>query len=229
MKTIAIVGEFTQDSKSQVFLNQALSDIKKRYGYDFGFEWVDTAKVEAEKENLLKNYSGIWSAPGGKFNSLEGALLAIKYARENNIPHLGTCGGFQHTILEFARNVLGIKDAQHEEYDPNASTLFITKLACSLAGQRLKITVKKDTRAFACYNKTEIEEDYYCSFGINPAFREQLNRSDLIISGVDTDNEIRIFELPKHKFFMATLFVPQANSTFNQPHPIVLEFVKNCL
>jgi len=229
MKKIAVVGEFTKESKSQVFLNRALDDIKKKLGYDFEYEWVDTLKVEQEGNALLKNYSGIWSAPGGRFNSLEGALLAIKYARENNIPHLGTCGGFQHTILEFARNVLGIKDAQHEEYNPDAQTLFITKLACSLAGQRMKINIKQGTKAFALYDKTEVEEDYYCSFGINPTFREQLNRPDLIISGLDTDNEIRIFELPNHKFFMATLFVPQANSTFDRPHPIVLEFVKSCL
>ncbi len=81
----------------------------------------------------------LWCAPGSPYRSLAGALAALRFGRENGIPTLGTCGGCQHIILEFARNVLGFDDAQHAEYDPYASRLFVSELTCSLAGQTMPV------------------------------------------------------------------------------------------
>ena len=81
---------------------------------------------------MIDEYSAIWVAPGSPYKNLEKTLEAIRYAWENGVPCLGTCGGVQHMIIEYARNILGYKDAQHAEYDPCASNLFISSLACSL-------------------------------------------------------------------------------------------------
>ncbi|MNC25719.1 CTP synthase [compost metagenome] len=155
-------------------------------------------------------------------------MAAISYARRNKVPHLGTCAGFQHTILEYARNVLDIPEAQHEEYNPDADMLFITRLACSLAGQDLEILLEEETLAYSCYGEKQATESYYCNFGINPQFREKLTHSGLRLSGKDRDGEVRIVELAGHPFFAATLFVPQTRSTREKPHPLILRFVQAC-
>lgn len=226
---IGIVGDFNENFESHIRLNESLIHVKQKMDWDFDYEWIDTVTVESEGAGLLRKYNGIWSAPGSPFQSLKGATTAIHYARINNIPHLGTCGGFQHTIIEFAQNVLGIEGAQHEEYDPASSVLFISRLACSLAGKKLKILLNEGSVAYTCYGLKEIEENYYCNFGINPIFKEKLAHPSLLVSGVDDNQEIRIIEVPHNDFFVATLFVPQINSTFESPHPIIMGFVKACL
>ena len=223
---IGIVGDF-KGSRSQIMLNQSLDWLKETYTFDY--EWVDTVKVQNEGENILKCFSGIWSAPGSPFESLEGAIKAIHYARVDNIPHLGTCGGLQHAVIEFAQNVLGLKNVQHEEYNKNGTELIISKLQCSLAGQTMNLTIKEGTKAFNCYQAYSSIEDYYCNFGINPEFKPKLNHDDLIISGIDQENEIRIIEIPKNDFFIATLFVPQSRATREAPHPIIKVFIEECI
>jgi len=194
--------------------------------YTFDYEWIDTINVQNKGEQILKNFSGIWSAPGGPFKSLEGAIEAIRFARVNNIPHLGTCMGMQHMVIEFARNVLGLKNAQHEEYDSSGSVQIISELQCSLAGKTIEIIIKKNREAFNCYQSSTSIEDYHCSLGINPEFRNLFNHDDFKISGVDQDNEIRVIEIPRNDFFMATLFVPQSRSTREIPHPIIKMFIE---
>ncbi len=93
----------------------------------------------------------------------------------------------------------------------------------------MKIFLQENSKAFSCYNKKEISENYYCNFGINPLFRNELNHPSLLTSGVDQDDEVRIIEIPENKFFISTLFVPQTNSTIEVPHPLVHEFLKACL
>jgi len=229
MKPIGIIGEYYPSFKPHTALNDSLGHVRDIYDYEFDYEWIETERVEKEGEKLLNNYSGLWSAPGSPFKSLEGALKAIQFARIKNIPHLGTCAGFQHTIVEFARNVLGFVKAQHEEYGPSSEQLFINRLICSLAGKKMKVLIKPNSLAAQCYDKNEAEENYYCNFGINPEFQEHLNHQDLLASGRDEDGEIRIIEIPQNKFFLATLFVPQVNSSPSSPHPIVQCFVRSCI
>ena len=92
---------------------------------DFDYEWVNTREINEKNDLALTKYSGIWSAPVSPFEIFDGVLYAIKFARENDIPFIGTCAGFQNTILEIVRNEIGYKDAQHEEYDEDSSALFI--------------------------------------------------------------------------------------------------------
>ncbi|HEX2954525.1 MAG TPA: CTP synthase, partial [Bacillota bacterium] len=138
---------------------------------------------------------------------------------------LGTCGGFQHIVLEYARNVLGIKDAQHAEYDPSASSLFISKLACSLRGREMTLQLKAGSQVAEIYGNSKTTERYYCSFGIAPQYVGLFKSGPLQIVGSDPEGEIRVVELPGHRFFVGTLFVPQALSTASKPHPLVTAFL----
>lgn len=225
--SIGIVGEYNPGNKTHQLLNSSLDWLQDTYNFDY--EWVETTTVLKEGDALLRQFTGLWSAPGSPFKSLDGAVKAIEFARTNNIPHLGTCAGFQHTIIEFARNVLGYADAQHEEYDTNSSKLFISRLACSLSGRTMELMVMKNTLAHAAYQHESTTEDYYCNFGINPAFKEELNHPALKISGIDRDGEIRILENSTNRFFVATLFVPQSRTTKENPHPIIKKFVESCV
>ena len=146
---IAIIGEYYNNFKPHTSLNKSLDYLSDEYDYEY--EWIDTELVNREKDGLLKNYSGIWSAPGSPFKSLDGALYAITFARLKDIPHLGTCAGFQHAVIELARNILGIEDAQHEEYEAQSSTLFVNKLVCSLAGKTMDVYLKSGTLAKKLY------------------------------------------------------------------------------
>ena len=180
----------------------------------------DFLTEEAGRE-ALEECHGIWAGPGSPYRSLEGMLVGIRFARERGIPFLGTCGGCQHAILEFARNVLGFADAASAEYDPYASELFVSALVCSPAGQRMRVALGAKTLALDLYGVEETTEEYYCNFGLNPAHETTVEQGGLRISGRDQDGEARIFELPSHPFFVATLFVPQTSSTPERPHPII--------
>lgn len=220
---IAIIGEYYDSFTPHVTLNKSLEYLLEEYSFEY--EWVGTELVDKQRDDLLRHFSGVWSAPGSPFRSLQGALYAITYARVNDIPHLGTCAGFQHAVIEIARNVLGISDAQHEEYDAQSSSLFVNKLVCSLAGKTMDVYLKRGTLAYNLYGLNETKENYYCNFGINPQFKKHLIHPQIAISGVDQENEIRIIEILRNKFFVITLFVPQTKSLPGSPHPLIKGFV----
>jgi CTP synthase (UTP-ammonia lyase) len=159
---------------------------------------------------------------------MEGALSAIRLARERGIPLLGTCGGFQHIILEYARDVLGFTDAEHEESAPQASRLFISRLACSLAGRTMTIALPPDSMLARIYGQSSVQEEYLCNFGVNPDYVDIVRSGGLKVAGQDAEGTIRAVELPGHPFFVGTLFLPQLGSTPSHPHPVVSAFVKAC-
>jgi CTP synthase (UTP-ammonia lyase) len=223
---LAIIGDFNPSSRTHVATNEAIEHAKKYLNLELAADWISTDLVIDNLTSILKDYHGFWIAPGSPYKSMTGALEIIKHARLNNIPTFGTCGGFQHMAIEFARNVLNIKDAEHAEYDPYASNLVVTPLSCSLVGKKLKINLTdKKSLTYKTFNSDTIEEKYYCNFGLNPEYEAEINKNGLAIVGIDANNEARILELKGHRFFIATLFVPQDNSTFENPHKLVLEFI----
>ncbi|HKZ80295.1 MAG TPA: hypothetical protein VJ124_18615 [Pyrinomonadaceae bacterium] len=190
-------------------------------------EWVPTPSLEGtDVEARLGHMDALWASPGSPYLSIEGALGGIRFARERGWPLLGTCAGFQHIVLEYARNVMGITDAVHQEYDPAAGTLLLTALVCPVAHQTLKINLLPESCPAQIYGRTEIEEYYYCSFGINPAFQRAVDESGLKVVGRDQNDEPRVLQLPDHRFYIATLFVPGASYTegiveMEGAHPLV--------
>jgi CTP synthase (UTP-ammonia lyase) len=219
---IGIIGDYYPNNPTHIATNEGIDHATEMFAaHSFEVTWLAT-----DQSHPLGDYHGLLCSPGSPYKSLEGALLGIQCAREKHIPLLGTCGGFQHLILEYARNVIGIREAAHAETEPYGSCVFITPLSCSLVGKTMEISVDPNSRAAEIYKGSLAIEKYYCNFGLNPAYQEQLKEAGLRISGTDQAGEARIVELPAHPFFFGTLFVPQANSSKNHPHPIVVEFLR---
>lgn len=222
MPRLAIIGEFTPAFRPHAATTAAIGHVVSAHGLDVTADWVSAADIT---ESLFDAYSAIWVAPGSPYKSLERTLWAIRQARENGIPCLGTCGGFQHMVIEYARHVLGFRDAQHAEYDPYASDLFVSELACSLAGRELLLHCAPDSLVAGAYGALTAVEEYYCNFGVHPDKVGLLKAGPLRITGWDAEGAIRVIELPGHPFFVGTLFVPQARSTPERPHPLVTSFL----
>jgi CTP synthase len=158
---------------------------------------------------------------------MEGVLEVIRFARENNLPFFGTCGGFQHALIEFARNVAGIEAADHAEINPNRKELVITHLASPLVGKAGKITFTPGSRLHRIFGAEPAQEGYHCSYGLNTEYQSCLESAGLYFSGFDEDGEVRAAELPTHPFFVGTLFQPERSSLRGVPHPLIKTFVES--
>jgi CTP synthase (UTP-ammonia lyase) len=121
---------------------------------------------------------------------------------------------------------LGIRDAEHEETAPLASHLVISKMVCSLAGKTGRVIVAPGTIARGAYGKEESTEQFRCNYGVNPEYEETIRQGGLRVSGTGPDGEARIVELSGHRFYLATLFLPQLSSTAERPHPLIVGYVR---
>jgi CTP synthase (UTP-ammonia lyase) len=222
--SVGIIGDFDGRS-SHIATNEAVRHCAERLSIDAEAIWLPTGSLEGDIEESLYNFDAFWGAPGSPYKSFKGAVNAIRYARENNRLFLGTCGGFQYAVLEYAINVLGIKDARHEEIDPDARTLVITALACSLKAQVQSIYLKEGSLAREIYGSDVIEERYNCSYGLSPEFRDAFEESGFVASGTNGNGDVRILELPKNQFFVATLFQPQLSSSHENPHRLISRYL----
>lgn len=233
MVKVGIVGDRNTDSPLHLATEAAILHAASSLSQAAEIRWLPTPHLaDARSGSELQQFDGLWIAPGSPYQSMAGALNAIRAARENGIPLIGTCGGFQHIVIEYARDVLGFREAQHAEYDPYASALFISPLQCAVAGQILRISLKPGSRVARIYSATEAEEEYYCNFGLNPVYQNSIDEycdmsgaPGLRIVGSDHTGEARILELRSHPFFVGTLFVPQTSSTPERPHPLIRAFV----
>jgi CTP synthase (UTP-ammonia lyase) len=221
--SVAILGEYNKAFEPHAATNAAISHSCAAFGLRVDATWISTADLD---ESVFRRHQALWVAPGSPYKDMARTLRAIRYAREQGIPCLGTCGGFQHMVLEYARNVLGFRDAQHAEYDPYASDLFISRLACSLVGREMQLQFVSDSLVARCYGSDRAVERYYCNFGIHPDRVGVFGAGPLRIVGSDAEGEVRVVELPGHPFFVGTLYVPQARSTADAPHPLVSAFLR---
>lgn len=226
MFRVCVVGDYEPANETHVATTSALQHAAASVGRDVDVDWVSTIEITSVEAPRIQGADALLIAPGSPYGNMEGALLAITYARTRDVPLLGTCGGFQHLVVEYARNVLGVRDAEHAESSPDATSQVITPLTCSLVGQQMEVEVRRGTKAFAAYGRTQTVERYYCKFGLNPAYLAQLEHGGLVVSGVDADGEVRILEDPTLRFFMGTLFVPQTSSAAGKPHAVVLALIR---
>jgi CTP synthase (UTP-ammonia lyase) len=226
---IAVVGDRQPGFEAQDTIADAVKHSTAALDVDAPeCRWIATDALAADGVDLLAGAAGVWCAPGSPFRSMDGALAAIRWAREWDVPFIGTCAGFQHAVIEFARHVLGHGRAGHAEYEGAAAApdeLVIDELLCSLVGQTLRVEVT-DPVLVDVYGATTVDERYYCRFGLHPAWREPLDTAGLRVAGVDvTDGDVRIMRIAAHPFFVITLFVPQTASTPDHPHPLISRFV----
>jgi CTP synthase (UTP-ammonia lyase) len=224
---IALVGDCDPSIRAHAAIPMALHLVGDEASWTLQLAWLAThALTKAAAPKLLEPFQGIWCVPGSPYRSMEGALRAIQFARENGRPFLGTCGGFQHAIIESFRNVAGLKTADHAESNPEAKMPVIARLACSLENRGGVIRLQAGTRIAAAYRRHEITESFNCNFGFDARYEQHLVRSGLKVSGRDPSGEARVVELPGHPFFIATLFQPERSAFTARSHTLIKAFVE---
>lgn len=223
---IGVIGDY-DGRPSHIATNEAIRHCALQLGLRQETQWIPTDSLAEGTDQSLKDFDALWCAPGSPYKNAQGAMNAIQFARENNYPFIGTCGGFQHVVLEFARDVLGLPEIQHADFDPYTPNLFISALSCSLIGETRTIFLTKGTKSAQVYGVMNSEERYNCNFGLNDELKNIIAVHGYTIAGTDELGNTRILELPQNQFFIATLFQPQLSSTPENPHKLILAYLKS--
>lgn len=224
MARLALIGDYDPRKTAHVAIPQALELARQNTGANLDWEWIGTDRVFNAAETLA-DFAGIWVTPGSPYANMDGALAAARHARERNLSFLGTCGGFQHALIEFARDVAGINGADHAETNAHAADPVVTALSCSLVDKTAGITFTPGSRLHGIFGGRPAHEGYHCNYGVNPAYRARLEAAGLRFTGFDAAGDIRAFELPGHRFFAGTLFQPERSALKGAPHPLVRAFI----
>ena len=218
---IALVGDRSANVTAHTRIPVIIDALLGREGIALDPYWVATPDAS---QCDLSGFDAIWVVPGSPYASPEGAFAAARTARERGIPFLGTCGGFQHALIEYARDVCGLAGVENAEVTPDAAEQLIVPLECSLMGHEEAVMVVPGTLAAKISGPGRRTERYHCSYGLNPDYLEALTDAGLRFSGFDDGGQVRIMELPGHPFFMGTLFQPELQGDGTQPHPIIRAF-----
>jgi CTP synthase len=200
--------------------------------------WVATEDIKSDKdaERIFNNMDGILLLPGFGSRGSEGKILSCKYARENNIPFLGICLGLQCAVIEFARNVCGLKGANSTEFDKKARypviDLMESQRAIKRKGGTMRLgaydcKIETGTKTFSAYRKKNISERHRHRWEVNNRYRDRLEKNGLKISGINKElNLVEIIELPDHPWYVAGQFHPELKSRVSKAHPLFREFIK---
>ncbi len=211
---IGLIGDFQDQNKAHLAIPKLLAA-----SGTVEADWVPSDSVGSGER--LAEFDGLWCVPGMPYRSADGVLRAIQHARITRKPFLGTSAGFQYAILEYAHNVLGLSEAEHQKSSPKAALPLISHLDAALAGVRARVHFAGGSRLHQAYGTRESVEEYHCSFGLNPRYRRLIEGAGMMPAAVDDDDAIRAVELDGHPFYVATLFQPELRS----PSPIVSAFV----
>ncbi|MEV5546247.1 hypothetical protein AB0L35_08890 [Streptomyces sp. NPDC052309] len=215
---LALVGDRSPGVVSHTRIPALLDALAARDRLFLDAYWIPTG--DAEAEDAVRGFDAVWVLPGSPYRSEAGVLTAVRTAREAGIPFLGTCGGFQHALLEYARNVCGLTRVAHAENDPDADDFLIEPLACSLVGHEAVVRVEPGTLAESVIGSERTVERYFCAYGPSRHL-DTLRVHGLRFSGYDEDGHVRVAELPGHPFFLASLFQPELAGDGSRPHPMI--------
>jgi len=227
---IGIIGDYDPNLRTHKATDAAFRYAGEKLSLPLEVRWLPTSAVEG-----LDECDGLFAAAGTPYVSMPGALKAIEFARTGKQPLLATCGGFQHALIEFARNVLGIADADSAEHGSASGNLVISPVSCAApnrlpGGPKLsgsdKILLLPDSQLARIYGRAEIWEEYHCNYEVNAAYRERFESAGLRVTGVGEDGRVRAIELPGKAFFIGTLFQPQLAPLGDEPHPVIAAFVR---
>jgi CTP synthase len=184
----------------------------------------------------LNGFDGILVAPGFGHRGIEGKLLAVKYARENNIPFFGICLGMQCSVIEFGRNVLGLRDAHSSEMDSTTANPVIDLMEEQKKIKNMGGTMRlgayncelaKGSNALKAYGKSKISERHRHRYEFNDKYKKRMEEAGMKITGVNPETGLaEIVEIPSHKWFVGVQFHPELKSTVANPHPLFVKFIK---
>lgn len=223
---IALIGDHDPTITAHRAIPLALELSGQQTGHAIRFHWLATSLIAGTA--VLEDFDGVWCVPGSPYQNEDGALLAIRFAREQRRPFLGTCGGFQHAVLEYARNVVGWADAVHGETAPEAERALLTPLSCALIETIDSLQLNADSLIAKAYGRQNAFEGYHCRFGVNPQFEQDLLGEHLHAVARDLAGDLRAVELRDHPFFVATLFQPERAALEGRVPPLVSAFVEAC-
>ena len=238
---VALVGKYAGLTDSYVSMNEALKHAGAACKAKVCIDYIEAEKLEqnAESVQILKGFDGIFVPYGFGPRGTEGKIASIQFARENNVPFLGICYGFQLSVVEFARHVCGLKDANSTEINPDTPypviDLMPEQRGIEIKGATMrlgahKILVERDTMGYALYKCDEIYERHRHRFEVNLDFSEKLRKNGLVFSGKSTDSRrMELLELPSNFFFFASQFHGEFKSRPGRPDAEYYGFIRSCL
>ena len=223
---VALIGDYSSSVIAHDAIPRALQAAATEIGQPVEWTWLGTELLQRDAARTLREFSAAWCVPGSPYRSEHGALSAIAWARSSDVPFLGTCGGCQHALLEYARNELGLTGADHAETNPEAALPLISPLACALVEAAGSIHLLPGSKIHALYGRDVIEEGYHCRYGLNPRLEHLLGGSALLISGRDPSGEARAFELTDRSFYVLTQFQPERHALSGRTPEVVKAFLE---
>ena len=229
MIRVALIGDQRESVTAHRAIPIALRLAAEAVQCEVAAEWLHTSTLGTAVAEKLSEYAGVWCVPGSPYADTAAALAAIGFARQEGRAYLGTCGGFQHALLEYAREVWGVQAAAHAELEPDADDPVIAPLECALIEVRERLHLTPGSRVAQAYGTASVTEGYHCRFGLSPRYAERLEQGPLRVAARDGSGSVRAVELESHPFFVATLFQPERAALENRAPPLVIAFVREML
>lgn len=222
--TVGLVGDHDPAVVAHRAIPEALRLAAHAAGLDVAPEWVGTETIDSASPDLA-GLDAIWCVPASPYRSTQGALAAIRFARESGIPFLGTCGGVQHAVLEVAASLWGIVGAANAELEPHADDALIVPLGCALVEVSRTVRFAPRSRLARAYGVASSVEEYHCSYGIATRCGPHLENGPLRATAWDDEGDVRGVELDGDAFFVGTLFQPERAALRGVTPPIVVAFL----
>ncbi|NQT67717.1 MAG: CTP synthase [Actinobacteria bacterium] len=234
---IGIVGKYTDLKDAYISIVESLNHGGYYFKKNINLTWINSELIEknCKEESALSGVDGILVPYGYGVSGVNGKINAIKFAREKKIPFLGICLGMQCAVIEFGRNVLGLKDANSTEFDPNTGSPVIgltreQKNAEDMGGtMRLgsyECRLKVGSKAYEAYQKKIVYERHRHMYELNNDYRDRFEKTGLIITGINPDKNLaEIVEIKDHPWFVAVQFHPEFKSRPDRPHPLFRDFI----
>ena len=238
--SIGLVGKYVELKDAYKSISEAIIHAGAQNSCKVNVTWIHAERIKKNNvEKLLNKLQGVIVAPGFGDRGIEGKILTIKHIRENKIPFFGICLGMQSAVIEYARNVLKLKNANSVEMNPKTSSPVI-----NLMDEQKDITQKGGTmrlgsydcyletnsKAYKAYKKKNISERHRHRFEFNNDYKNDLKNAGLIATGVNQKNNlVEIIEIPTHPWFVGVQFHPEFKSTVDNPHPLFCSFIKACI
>ena len=243
--TIGMVGKYVQLADAYKSINEALNHAGLKNRLSVNIQYVDSQDVASKGTEVLKDLDAILVPGGFGERGIEGKIAAVKYARENNVPYLGICLGMQVALIEYARNVAGLENANSTEFDPSTANPVVGLITewldadgqteirdnSSDLGGTMRLGSQlchliEGTKAHAAYGSKEIHERHRHRYEVNNNLRQKIEDAGLVVSGLSTDKQlVEVIEIPDHPWFIAGQFHPEFTSTPRDGHPLFEGFV----
>ena len=238
--SIAVIGKYVELPDAYKSISEAIIHAGAKNKCEVKVKWIHAEKINTKNINKeLKNISGVLVAPGFGDRGMEGKINTIKYVRENNIPFFGICLGMQSAVIEYARNVLFLKDANSTEMNKKTKNPVIdlmenqkniVKKGGTMRLGSYNCKIKDKTIAKKSYRKNNIKERHRHRFEVNNSYKNKLENAGMIASGVNKENNlVEIIEIPSHIWFVGVQFHPEYKSSVTNPHPLFSSFISACL